>query len=254
MKFFSFLSAKTALISALALFTAGTVHATPMLLNGSFETSTGPGYINGSQTLANWTNNNGYSFLFNSATGQAGSGGLSLWGPANGTANGLGASPDGGNYVGLDGDYGQNLLYQLVTGLTPGKSVDVSFWYAGAQQYGFNGASTDALQVYFGSTSNYTSAMTPVLQNASHGFTGWQHQTFSFIANDTSDYLAFLAVGTPEGVPPFSLLDGVSVADTPLTPNVAATPEPSSLLLVATGMMGAAGIVRRKYLTKTVIA
>ena len=241
-------STSMAAAAVLALIFSTSVHATPILVNGNFDSSTnGPGSLSGGTSLTGWSSS-GYNFLFDS-TGTSGSSSVSLWGPAHGgVANGLGASPTGGNFVGMDGAYQTGPLYQQITGLTAGESVDVSFWYAGAQQHGFTGNTSEAFQVYFGqSQSSATSFETPVLQDASHGFTGWQHQTFTFKADGTSDYLAFLAVGTPTGEPPFSLLDGVTVTDTPA---VAATPEPNSLLLVATGMMGAAGILRRRYLTK----
>ncbi len=220
-------------------------HATPILVNGNFDSSTnGPGNLSGGTSLTGWSSS-GYNFLYDS-TGTAGTNGVNLWGPAHGgVANGLGASPTGGNFVGMDGAYQTGPLYQLVTGLTAGESVAVSFWYAGAQQYNFNGNTSEAFNVYFGqSQSNNTSFETPVLQDMSHGFTGWQHQTFTFTADGASDYLAFLAVGTPAGEPPFSLLDGVTVSDTPV---IAATPEPTSLVLLATGLMGTAGMLRRRY-------
>jgi hypothetical protein len=43
-----------------------------------------------------------------------------------------------------------------------------------------------------------------------------EYQTMNFTADNTSDLLSFFAVGTPNGEPPFVLLDGVSLnADTP---------------------------------------
>jgi hypothetical protein len=68
------------------------------------------------------------------------------------------------------------------------------------------------------------------VNNADHGFSGWMHQTFNFTAASTSSTLNFLSIGTPTGVPPFELLDGVSVYDT-------SVPEPLSFL----GMGLAAG-------------
>jgi hypothetical protein len=74
--------------------------------------------------------------------------------------------------------------------------------------------------------------------NASEGFTGWQTDSFTFTATSTSEVLSFLAVGTPAGVPPFTLLDGISVTQ---------TPEPQSLVLFATGLIGVSGLVRRRF-------
>ncbi len=240
-----FRNASIIAMTVLALSLSSSAHATPILVNGDFETSSnGPGSLSGATTLKGWTSN-GYNFLYDN-TGTAGTSGVNLWGPANGSvANGLGASPTGGNFVGMDGAYAVGPLSQLVTGLTAGEKVDVSFWFAGAQQYHFTGNTTEAFKVSFGATpTGGTTFETPVLQNANHGFTGWQHQTFSFTADGASDYLTFLAVGTPTGEPPFSLLDGVTVTDTPA---VAATPEPSSLVLLATGLAGTAGALRRRF-------
>ncbi len=68
------------------------------------------------------------------------------------------------------------------------------------------------------------------------------YQTFNFTADNTSDVLSFLAVGTPNGEPPFSLLDGVSVQ---------AAPEPGTLLLMLGGLgLVGLGVVRSKRRSK----
>jgi len=78
-----------------------------------------------------------------------------------------------------------------------------------------------------------------VVNNVNHGFTGWMHQTFTYTATNTSELLSFLAVGTPNGVPPFVLLDGVVVND--------ATPEPGSLTLMLGGLgLIGLGVLRSK--------
>jgi hypothetical protein len=68
-------------------------------------------------------------------------------------------------------------------------------------------------------------------------------QSFTFTADSTSDVLSFLANGSPAGVPSFALLDGVSVAQH-------TTPEPSTLMLMGTGMVGVFRLVRRYYSNK----
>ena len=79
---------------------------------------------------------------------------------------------------------------------------------------------------------------TAVISNVSHGFSGWVHQTFTFTAASASEVLSFLAVGTPAGVPPFALLDGVTLA--------AAVPEPSSWALMLGGFAVVGFIARRR--------
>jgi len=212
-----------------------------LVTNGSFEqTTNGPGQLGYNTDVTDWTTN-GYNFVFAYGTGDTtGSNGqygnVSFWGPNNGSNNGFPAgSPDGGNFLGLDGAFDVGPLSQTINGLTVGDNYTVNFWWAGAQQFGFNGATTEQLEVSLGSESFYT----VVLQNPSHGFTGWQYQSFTFTAANTSEALSFLAIGTPSGVPPFSLLDGVSLYA------ASTVPEPGTLAMMMGGL-GTLGFFRSK--------
>jgi hypothetical protein len=49
----------------------------------------------------------------------------------------------------------------------------------------------------------------------------------TFTPTSTSETLSFLAIGTPGGVPPLALLDGVSLSD---------IPEPASWALLVSGL------------------
>src|ERR1700678_4468606 len=97
----------------LALTTAA--HAAQLVVNGSFSSTTnGPGQLDYITEATGWTNDNyrtGYNFIFSSGSAdttgvssQYGPDDLELWGPGNGSNNGLPASsPDGGNYMAMDG-------------------------------------------------------------------------------------------------------------------------------------------------------
>ena len=220
--------------------------ATPVITNGGFETvttasSTEFGTRYGGQVVTGWTTG-GYNFLFKQGTadttGAANEygGPLQLWGPGNGSANGLpAASPAGGNFIGADGAFGQAPLQQTINNLDVNSVASITFYWAGAQQYGFDGATTEAWQVTLGNETHST----PVVSNVTHGFSGWQKTTLSFVVTSATEVLSFLAIGTPSGVPPFSLLDGVTISE---------IPEPTSLALVAAG--GAvAGLVSRRRRT-----
>jgi len=198
--------------------------AANLVTNGSFESTTnGAGQLADNTNVTGWTvpaPNNSYSFLFTpgsaDTTGVNGQyGNLKLWGPNDGSTNGLPAtSPDGGNYIVVDSAFqnnGATSISQTLNSLTPGQAYGVSFYDAAAQQSGFNGATFDQWQVSLGSqTLSSTRFNIP-----SHGFSGWTPESLTFTATNSSEVLNFLATGGPGGVPPFVLLDGVSVAPVP---------------------------------------
>lgn len=237
------------MMTSVAVFTAlcGSANATSLIVNGGFETTTnGPGEFDYSTIATGWTSS-GYNFIFASGTadttGSSGQyGNVTLWGPNNGSINGLPAtSPDGGNFVAGDGAFQVGAIQQMINGLIPGDTYEVGFWWAGAQQSNRTGATTEQWQVSLGSQTQST----PVVQNASHGFTGWVYQVFDYTATSASETLSFLAVGTPSGVPPFALLDGVSLTDVPNT-QVFITPEPATVGLVVTGLGILSWTLRRR--------
>lgn len=234
-------------VFGLLLGASGAGHA-DLITNGSFElTTNGKGQLGFNTEATGWSTT-GYNFLFASGSadtsGATGSyGGLSLWGPNNGSANGMpAASPDGGNFVAADGAFGVQPITQTVNGLVPGHTYQLGFYWAAGQQYSYDGATTDQWIVTFGSDTQSTS----VASIPSHGFSGWQYQTFNYTAASASQTLSFLANGTPAGVPPFALLDGVSMTDL-AGPNV---PEPSVVVPMGIAVVGFGAFARRRSRVK----
>lgn len=234
-------------MSALALLTVGaSAQATNLVQNGGFETTTLSGSSEfgtryAGQQVANWTTG-GYNFLFmpNTAdTSGAASeyGPVSMWGPHNGSANGFtSTSPDGGNFLAADPSYAQGPIQQTITGLVAGQKYVLSFDWAGVQQHGFDGPTTEGWDVSLGGE---THSAAPVA-NANHGFTGWMHSTMTFTATGASETLSFMATGGPSGSqPPFSLLDGIAL--------IAGVPEPATwgLMIMGFGLIGATARRRR---------
>jgi len=232
-----------AVLAAFAALTCTTASATPvnLVVNGGFETLTkGAGQIDAVTQATGWTST-GYTFVFApgtaDTTGATGTyGNLKLWGPGTGAANGLTNSPAGGNFLAADGAYQTQPIRQTIGGLVVGQKYDLSFYWAGAQQSGYNGLNSEQWVVSLGNQT----IKTALVQNSSHGFTGWMQETFTYTATSTSEVLSFLAVGVPNGVPPFSLLDGVSLK--------AQVPEPSSIALFIAGLalVGGAARIRRR--------
>jgi hypothetical protein len=222
---------------------------TDLVQNGNFATTTpqGPtGELGVNITVADWTGG-GYTFLFTPGTADTtgatdyGGSNVQLWGQHNSlsygygppSANGLpSAGETGGNFLASDGSFFVVPIQQTINNLTAGDTYAVSFYWAAAQEFGETGATTEQWQVSLGGIPQSTS----VYDNTSHGSSGnspsadasgWMNQTFNFTAPGTpgstvSEVLSFLSVGTPDGIPPFSLLSDVSME---------AVPEPSTAVL-----------------------
>jgi len=236
-------------VAALAAATAisPVAAATNLVVNGSFESSTftaptefGAAY--GGQGVTGWTSasTKAFNLYLNNATATKVETKTQYTEKGQKLAKSFTASPDGGNFVALDGSPGaRGALTQVISNLVVGKVYDVSFDWGATQMQDRSGATTESLQVSFGNATQSTA----VLKVASQGFTGWMTQTFQFTATGTSQVLSFLSVGTPSGLPPMAVLDGVSVM-------TAAVPEPATwaMLITGFGMVGFAARRRRSAL------
>lgn len=237
------------LVAAASL--ASSVQAAELVVNGGFETWDFVGsdefstaYAPGAGKLLGWTTT-GLAFVFvpGDATAVGRYNGFELYGPSNGHANGLTTSLQGGNYVASDADRGYGApITQLLTGLVAGKTYDVSFEWAAGQQLNYPGATFESWQVsLLDSGMNVTTDFnTATVVNPQGGFQAWRSETFSFIATESAQTLRFWANGGPGGVPPFALLDSVSVQS-------ATVPEPASwvMLIGGFGLVGASMRRRR---------
>lgn len=248
MRAFSKLLSATAAAGALMIAAAPAHAVTNVVKNGSFEQSSykkntqfGAGF--GGQGVTFWTGGAGkplsdLQFYFIGGT-QSTVDALNQFGdPKAYFFPNTTLSPDGGNFVALDGDpkaHGE--VSQTIGNLKVGKKYTLTFDWAASQLRNRSGATTEELQVSFGSQVFNTA----ILNNASHGFTGWKTATFNFTPTTVSQTLSFLSKGTPKGLPPIALLDGVS-----LTTGV---PEPASWAMMLVGFGGVGVILRRRRRT-----
>lgn len=181
-----------------------------------------------------------------------------LWGPATGSDNGLmnAPAPAGGNFIAIDGDHTgpnnqfiQGRISQQLTGLIPGEMTEVSFFMAAGQAATFNapGGLSERFQVSLCPGGSAASPITncaggvqdtPLRSYSEHEFSPWMKETLTFTPTSATEVLSFLSVGTPGAEPPIGFLDGVSVQ---------VIPEPGTLALLGTGLIGLAGMARRKF-------
>ncbi len=223
-------------VSALALLgiTAGAFASPNLVQNGGFESTTlDTSQFNffGPTGVDDWAGY-GYGFFSSPQTLYA------YWSPESSpaSANGFTLSPNGGNFIGEDGDptYYVGPVEQMITGLTAGKKYDLGFYWAAAQEAGY-GVPGMGIEDQWSASLGSETQTTAYAQAPYAGFSGWMHQDFIFTATGPDELLSFLANGGPPNEPPFALLDGVTLN---------AIPEPAEWVMMLIGF-GALGVVAR---------
>lgn len=157
----------------------------------------------------------------------------------------VGASPDGGNYLGLEtADFAAQTsaeIFQVINGLTAGTKYAITFYQAVITDSGIT--ASDNWLVYLNSSllpaQGTPVASTVMNTNSTTTSVGWAAQTAIFTANAASETLTFLAQDStvPLGGPPIALLDGVKISQ---------VPEPASIALLGLGFAGLAAMRRRR--------
>jgi hypothetical protein len=238
-------------VAATAVVVGVSAHAAQFIVDGEFtELSHGVGQLDYHTSATGWSNevgrDIGYNFVMASATaGSSGvDGAVKLWDKADkgsNTWNGLAGGP--GNFVALNGDYETGPIEQTITHLVVGKTYDLTFDYAFAQQTGFNGATMQSLSYSLGSSNGSTKTY----DVSSHGFSGWKTYNVEITANSATEILSFLAHGSPQD-PPFALISDVSL----IGPSVAPEPATWGLMLIGFGGLGA--MARRRRAISALVA
>jgi hypothetical protein len=247
----------------------------PGLTNLNFLSYTGSAPKN-SFTAVNptgWTGGSGLIFIDSSSTSPLDS--TSACGPTYLSTYGcpsLLAIPGGYNEVEADG----NPLFESgfnfsVSGLTVGKTYTLSFYQAASQQQVFTGNTTEQWIVSLGTSgltdcagclgggfSSYSNAdptastaATSLMSTPSGGMTDWNFVSVNLTADSTTDLLSFLAWGdngNTVNLPPMVFLTGVNSPA-----GLTTAPEPGTVVLLGTGLLGLGVAMWRRRRAPTVL-
>lgn len=248
------LRGKTMGFTALALAAMVTSASAQIVTNGGFETTTGTSGNTVSNQLDNGSSYTGaqsagitgwgttsptgaYNIVYVSGSTAANT----QYGVGNVVLQGSPASGTTGNFVALDSDFpypsGMAPITQTLS-LINGDTYSLTFSYGVDEQVGYNGAPFDTkLNVGIGGANTVVDVPDTL------GLGVWHTDTINFTANSASELLSFLANGGPEGIPSFVILDNIVVTQT----NTPTVPEPGSLALLSTGLLGLGSVIRSRF-------
>jgi len=175
--------------------------------------------------------------------------------------------PAGTNFFQADGNPTfESTILQSISGLTANTTYDLQFQQAAGQETGFTGATTEQWKVFLGgggigtTCGALTCSVTGIISNnnleqdstlmntPSQGNTDWNTVTLKFTPTSanlgaggtaTLTFLAWGNGGSDVNEPPTVFLEGVNTPPIP-------TPEPATLTLLGVGVLGVAGMVRRR--------
>jgi len=231
---------------------AGGASAANLVQNGDFNSPGAATAIllnQGSTFITGWTNQDTFTGYI-----PAGQTPDQTWqcclngsaGPGYGVNNGMVGPPSGNASVVIDGTEGFGpgggfgYIEQSIGGLVSGQTYTLSYWFAGSQENGAGGATTQSFEVNLGDQS-WTS---PVIDVAANGFTPWQEVTQTFTWDGVGNALQFVSVGS--GEPAFTLL-----ADVSLTGGV---PEASTWAMIVAGFAGLGFLARARRKAAVAVA
>lgn len=166
-----------------------------------------------------------------------------LWAVGYFDANGSITTAGAGNqFVTMGGGFdgpGTADWSTTITGLTSGDAYVLSFMIATELGTGIEPGGPQTMSVGFLSGSSTGSQSFTAPDSSAAYWRDWVTENYTFVATADSAVVDFSVTNQQYDMG----LDNVSVS-----PAVAVTPEPSTLLLFGTGLLGALGVMRRKLI------